>query len=209
MTTLVQQTLPFSWQGGRQCNLQLLIQPWSCAPGTLYGWVGRGTVEYEVYLTLLHMPSPGNRTPDLLILSPTPYSLGHMLPQMDACAFCGYESLLWGYICGFCNQENGHWNHPCGFSMDRHRYLVACHCHTKLKLDGWLTLGFTHYLFLECSCRIRTPALRNITQLKTACCVQVSNGFFGASLFCCIVCKFLWIFCIAQVVIPVCAGSRE
>ena len=48
MTTHVQQTLPFPWQGGGQCSLQLLIQPWICAPGTHYGWVGRGSVEYEV-----------------------------------------------------------------------------------------------------------------------------------------------------------------
>ena len=32
MTTHVQQTLPFPWQGGCQCSLQLLIQPWICAP---------------------------------------------------------------------------------------------------------------------------------------------------------------------------------
>ena len=30
--------------------------------------------------TLLHITSTGNQTPDLLILSPTPYPLGHMLP---------------------------------------------------------------------------------------------------------------------------------
>ena len=60
MTTHVQQTLPFPWQGGCQCSLQLLIQPWICAPGTYYGWVDRGSVEYEVYPTLLHMASTGN-----------------------------------------------------------------------------------------------------------------------------------------------------
>ena len=76
MTTHVQQTLPFPWQGGHQCSLQLLIQPWICAPGTHYGSVGRGSVEYEVCLTLLHMASSGNRTPDHLILSPMPYPLG-------------------------------------------------------------------------------------------------------------------------------------
>ena len=81
MTTRVQQTLPFPLQGGRQCSLQLLIQPWICAPGTPYGWVDRGSVEYEVCLTLLHMTSTGNRTPDLLILNPTPYPFGYMLPQ--------------------------------------------------------------------------------------------------------------------------------
>ena len=36
-------------------------------------------MEYEVCLTLLHMASTENRTPNLLILSPTPYLLGHML----------------------------------------------------------------------------------------------------------------------------------
>ena len=36
MTTHVQQTLPFPWQGERQCNQQLLIQPCICAPGTDY-----------------------------------------------------------------------------------------------------------------------------------------------------------------------------
>ena len=80
MTTHVQQTLHFSWQGGCQCSLQLLIQPWICAPGTHYAWVDRSSVEYEVYPTLLHMATTGNRTSDLLILSPTPYQLGHMLP---------------------------------------------------------------------------------------------------------------------------------
>ena len=69
--------MPFPWQGGRQCSLQLLIQPWICAPGSHYGWVDRGSVGYEVCPTLLHIASNGNRTPDLLILSPTPYPLGH------------------------------------------------------------------------------------------------------------------------------------
>ena len=61
---------------GAYGSLQLSIQPWICAPGTHYGWVDRGSVEYEVCPTLLHMASTGNRTPDLLILSPTPYPLG-------------------------------------------------------------------------------------------------------------------------------------
>ena len=65
-TTHVQQTLPFPWQGGRQCSLQLLIQPWICAPGTHYGWVNQGSMEYKVCLTLLHVVSTGNQTPDLL-----------------------------------------------------------------------------------------------------------------------------------------------
>ena len=40
MTTHVQQTLPFPWQGGRQCSLQLLIQPWIYASGVpcTAGW---------------------------------------------------------------------------------------------------------------------------------------------------------------------------
>ena len=42
-------------QGGRQCSLELLIQPWICAPGADYDWVDRGSVEYEVCLTFPHM----------------------------------------------------------------------------------------------------------------------------------------------------------
>ena len=83
MTTHAQQTLPFPWQSGRQCSLQLLIKPWVCAPGTHYGWVDQGSVEYKVCSTLLHMTSTGNRTKDLLILSPMPYPLGHMLPYQQ------------------------------------------------------------------------------------------------------------------------------
>ena len=48
ITTHVQQTLPFPWQGGHQFSLQLLIQPWICTPGTHYGWVDQGSVEYDV-----------------------------------------------------------------------------------------------------------------------------------------------------------------
>ena len=57
--------------------MQLLFQPWICAPGTHYGWVDRGSVDYEVCPTLVHMASP-----DLLILSPTPYPLDHVLPPI-------------------------------------------------------------------------------------------------------------------------------
>ena len=32
----------------------------TCAPGTHYGWMNRGSVEYEVCLTLLHMANTGN-----------------------------------------------------------------------------------------------------------------------------------------------------
>ena len=60
----------FPLEVGAYGSLQLSIQPWICAPGTHYGWVDRGSMEYEVCPTLLHMASTGNRTPDLLILSP-------------------------------------------------------------------------------------------------------------------------------------------
>ena len=50
---------------GAYGSLQLPIQPWICAPGTHYGWVDQGSVEYEVCLTLLHMASTGNRTDQL------------------------------------------------------------------------------------------------------------------------------------------------
>ena len=78
MTMHVQQTLPFPWQGECQCSLQLLIQPWTCAPGTHYGWVDQGSVKDKVCSTLLHMTSAGNQTPDLLILSLMPYPCGYV-----------------------------------------------------------------------------------------------------------------------------------
>ena len=91
MTMHVQQTSPFPWQGERQCSLQLLIQPWICAPGTQYGWVDQGSLEYNVFPTLLHMANTGNRTPYLLILSLTPYPLGHMFPHIIP--FCNWDDL--------------------------------------------------------------------------------------------------------------------
>ena len=47
-------------------------------PRTHHYWVGRGRMEWEVCLTLLHVTSGGNWTPDLLILSPTPCLLDHI-----------------------------------------------------------------------------------------------------------------------------------
>ena len=85
MITQFQQTLPFPWRGERQCSLQLLFQPWICAPDTHYGWVDQCSVKYEAYQTVLHMANTGNQTPDLLILNPTPYPLGHRLPQVTIC----------------------------------------------------------------------------------------------------------------------------
>ena len=52
-------------------------------PGTHHCWVDRSSMKWEVCLTLLHMTSSGNLTPDLLILSPTPYPLGHMLQELS------------------------------------------------------------------------------------------------------------------------------
>ena len=53
--------------------------------GSHYRWVDQGSVEYEACPTLLHVTSTGNRTPNLLILSPMPYPLGHisvtLIPQ--------------------------------------------------------------------------------------------------------------------------------
>ena len=72
--------LYLSWQWVHS-SLQLLIQSSICAPSTHYGWVDRGSVQYEVCPTLLHMVSTGNQTPDLLISSPMAYPLGHMLPN--------------------------------------------------------------------------------------------------------------------------------
>ena len=42
-------------------------------PGTHYCWVGRGSMEWEVCLTLQQMTSSGNQTSDLLFLSNLKY----------------------------------------------------------------------------------------------------------------------------------------
>ena len=49
-----------------------------CTLGTHCYWMDRGSVEYKVCPTLLHMTSAENRTPDLLILSPTACPLCHV-----------------------------------------------------------------------------------------------------------------------------------
>ena len=79
MITHVQQALPFPWRGRRQCSLQLLIPPCICAQGTHYSWVNQGSahVQYKVCMTT-YMASTGNRTQDLLILSPMSYHQGHV-----------------------------------------------------------------------------------------------------------------------------------
>ena len=41
-----------------------------------------GSIEYEVSLTLQHMPSTENRITELLIMSPTPHPLIHVLPPI-------------------------------------------------------------------------------------------------------------------------------
>ena len=61
-------------------------------PGTHLCWVGRGSMEWEVCPTLLYITSSGNRALDL-ILSPTPYPLGHMLPWKLCVSFTLSSSL--------------------------------------------------------------------------------------------------------------------
>ena len=51
------------------CDLTLDL----CTIGTHYGWVARGNMELEVYLTHPHMTSTGNRTSHIVILSSVPY----------------------------------------------------------------------------------------------------------------------------------------
>ena len=79
------------WQS-EHSNLQLLIQHGICAPGTRYSWVHRGGVEYKVYPTRLHVASTGNRTPGLLILSPTPYCA---LRDTSDCHICDLINKLY------------------------------------------------------------------------------------------------------------------
>ena len=108
-------------------SLQLLIQPWICAPGTHYGWVDRGSVEYEVCLTLLNMASTGNGTPDLLISSPMPCPYA---PNYDkkinislATSFLAEllwcTSLLFGQVANEEQLKTNPWPHPISFPSCR------------------------------------------------------------------------------------------
>ena len=88
-----------------QCMVQVNLMPFTIVqffipPGTHHCWVGRGSMEQEVCPTLLHMTSSGNRTPNLLILSPTPYPLGHMFPQTYIQVYEWTKHYLW--ISRFC-----------------------------------------------------------------------------------------------------------
>ena len=83
MSTHVQQNLPFPWQGG--ANAACNFDPTSDLCTSLqYGWVDQSSAKYQVCPTLIH--SNENRTPDLLILNPTPYLLGQVLPA----AYCNW-----------------------------------------------------------------------------------------------------------------------
>ena len=65
---------------GKVSTNEACIQSWICAPGThLNSWVAWGSVGCEVCQTLLHMTGTWNRSPYLLILSPTLYLLDHIL----------------------------------------------------------------------------------------------------------------------------------
>ena len=77
LTTHVLQTLPALAVGAQQ---PATIDPTFDLCTRYQLWlVDRGSVEYKVYAK--HMARTGNQTPDLLILSPMPYPLSHVLPQ--------------------------------------------------------------------------------------------------------------------------------
>ena len=99
---------------------------WSVHQVPHYGWVDRGSVEYEVYPTLLHMASTGNwHTPDLLILSTTTYPLGNMLPQSflihQNLATCTTRSSAWLY--GFVTCKNMWFAHE--HAHKYHIYVIS------------------------------------------------------------------------------------
>ena len=62
--------------------------------GTHYCRVDRGNMEWDICLTLLHISSSGNWTPDLVIFNPTPCPLGHML-WSTCLAFWGVQKYFW------------------------------------------------------------------------------------------------------------------
>ena len=96
------------WQWAHS-TLQLLIQPWTCAPGTHYGWMDRGSVEYKVCPALLHMASTGNQNPRPSDLESNAHPLGRMLQREKGwevkCAWlplCGHTNTVLGWKGPFC-----------------------------------------------------------------------------------------------------------
>ena len=125
------------------------------------------SVEYKVCLTLLHMTSAWNQTPDLLILNPTPYLVSHVLPttcnkshlthdmipmdQMD------HERWIIGIIYSFVSKSNRWPKHNTIFIMQKlfaHRVIVTqgdwMVCLKGFGANLWysvfLTLGIVSYV---------------------------------------------------------------
>ena len=100
------------WQCAHS-SLQLAFQPWICVPGTHYGWVDQGSVEYEVCLTLLHRAGIGNRTPDLLIFESNALSTWPYAPKYFANLH--HFSVSGTRVC----INSSHWS----ISLDYHIYI--------------------------------------------------------------------------------------
>ena len=97
VTTFVQQTLPFPWQGRRQCSLQLLIQPWICAPGTHYGWVDQGGVNTKFAWRLYTWPALGIKPQTLWYWVQCPIHLATCSQWIFICRHCQIlMNVLWG-----------------------------------------------------------------------------------------------------------------
>ena len=75
-------TFCYSYSQSLQCGFFVPL-------GTHHCWVSRGSMEWKVCLTLLRMTSSGNQTQALLILSPMPYLLSHMLDCLQHKMSCG------------------------------------------------------------------------------------------------------------------------
>ena len=75
------------------CRLRQSLRHNVRPPGTNYCWVGKGSMKWEVCLTLLYMTSSGNRTSDYLILSKPLFSRPQRLPTVYSAYFCGIALL--------------------------------------------------------------------------------------------------------------------
>ena len=160
-----------------------LLQDIPVSHCTGFDWRVRNWVTFDIYTSLHLFAEAAGAISGSLVFYKYVVEVLHFYQQMDTSLKNQIMCLLW--ICIFTTKrylwilqprkwtlESSMWFK--NFSLDRHIYLAERHCHTQLKLDGWLKIGIKYYLLLE-----RVPACWYIgkpfwVELKT--CSNRNNG---------------------------------